>query len=80
MGLGRTIVPYFCPCCHLVCYYLGSLLVWRIGIWCDGLELCSVDSDSSGLCPVDSKSLWLVIMLKSKDRFMEQPPMRTVLP
>jgi hypothetical protein len=43
-----------------------------------GLELCSVDSDSSGLCPVDSGSLWLVIMPKSKDRFMERPPMKTV--
>jgi hypothetical protein len=45
-----------------------------------GLELCSVDSDSSGLCPVDFESLWLVIMPKSKDRFMERPPMRTVQP
>jgi hypothetical protein len=44
------------------------------------LELCSVDSDSLGLYPVDSRSLWLVIMLKSKDRFMEQPPMRRVQP
>jgi hypothetical protein len=43
-----------------------------------GLELCSVDSDISGLCPVDSGSLWLVIMPKSKDRFMERPPMKTV--
>jgi hypothetical protein len=24
----------------------------------DGLELCLVDSDNSGLCPVDSESLW----------------------
>jgi hypothetical protein len=32
-----------------------------------GLELCSVDSDGSRLCPVDSESLWLVIMPKSKD-------------
>jgi hypothetical protein len=23
-----------------------------------GMELCSVDSDSSGLYPVDSESLW----------------------
>jgi hypothetical protein len=45
-----------------------------------GLELCSVDPDSSGLCPVDSKILWLVIMPKSKDQFMERPPMRTVQP
>jgi hypothetical protein len=45
-----------------------------------GLELCSVDSDSSGLCSVDSGSQWLVIISKSKDRFMERPPMRTVQP
>jgi hypothetical protein len=44
------------------------------------MELCSVDSDSSGLCPVDSGSLWLVIMSKSKDRFVQWPPMRTVHP
>jgi hypothetical protein len=44
------------------------------------LDLCSVDSDSSGLCPVDSRSLWLVIIPKSKDRFMERPPMKIVQP
>jgi hypothetical protein len=63
-----------------VVYYLGSLLVWRIGIWGDRLELCSVHSDNSGLCPVDSKSTWLVIMPKSKDWFIERPPMRIVQP
>jgi hypothetical protein len=35
------------------------------------LELCSADSDSSGLCPMESESLWLVIIPKSKDRFVE---------
>jgi hypothetical protein len=45
-----------------------------------GLELCLVASDSAGLCPMDSGNLWLVIMTKSKDRFMERPPMRAVQP
>jgi hypothetical protein len=45
-----------------------------------GLELCSVDSDNLRFCPVDSGSVWLVIMPKSKDRFMEQPPMEIVQP
>jgi hypothetical protein len=45
-----------------------------------GLELCSVDLDSSRLCPVDSGSPWLVIMPKYKDRFMEQPPIKIVQP
>jgi hypothetical protein len=58
---------------HVVTLYAScgipfSLLVWRIGIWVTGLELGSVDS----------RSLWLVIMPKSKDRFMERPPMKIV--
>jgi hypothetical protein len=44
------------------------------------LELCSIDSDSSGLCPVDSRSLWLVIIPKSKDRFMKRPHIKIVQP
>jgi hypothetical protein len=36
-----------------------------------GLELCSVDSDGSRLYLVDYRSLWLVIMPKSKEQFME---------
>jgi hypothetical protein len=31
-----------------------------------GLELRLVDSDSLGLCPVDSGSPWLVVIPKSK--------------
>jgi hypothetical protein len=59
----------------------GILLPWfTISVENRDLELCSVDSDSSGLCLMDSGSLWLVIMLKSKDRFMERPPMRIVQP
>jgi hypothetical protein len=41
-----------------------------------GFELCLVDSNSLGLSPVDSESLWLLIMPKSKDRFMDRPPMK----
>jgi hypothetical protein len=33
-----------------------------------------------GLCLVDSRSLWLVIIPKSKDQFTEQPTMKTVRP
>jgi hypothetical protein len=44
------------------------------------LKLCSVDSNILGLCSVDSGSLWLVIMLKSKERFMVRPPMKIVQP
>jgi hypothetical protein len=56
MSLGSCTLPlymlspYHCDYC--------SLLMWRTGIWGDGLELRSVDSDSLGLCSVDSESLW----------------------
>jgi hypothetical protein len=33
-----------------------------------------------GFVRCDAGSLWLVIMPKSKDRFMERPPMKTVQP
>jgi hypothetical protein len=46
--------------------------VWRIGFGVTGLELRSVDSDSSGLCLVDSGKPVVDIIPKSKDRFMEQ--------
>jgi hypothetical protein len=54
--------------------------VWRIGFGVTGLELRSVDSDSSGLCPVDSRKPVVDIIPKSKDRFMERPPMKIVQP
>jgi hypothetical protein len=50
LGLGSCILYLFC--CHPIsrCCFL---LAWRIGIWGMGLELRSVDFDSSGLCMVD---------------------------
>jgi hypothetical protein len=33
-----------------------------------------------GLCLVGAGSLWFVNIPKSKDRFMEQPPMKIVQP
>jgi hypothetical protein len=66
--------------CHPVTVIFLNLLVWRIGFGVTGLELHSVDSDSSGLCPVDSGKPVVDIIPKSKDRFMERPPMKTVRP
>jgi hypothetical protein len=65
------------PC---YCYVSLILLVWRIGFGVTGLELRSVDSDSSGLRPVDSRKAVVDIIPKSKDRFMERPPMKIVQP
>jgi hypothetical protein len=72
-----TSVMLVSPC---YCYVSLILLVWRIGFGVTGLELCSVDSDNSGLGPVDSRKPVVDIIPKSKDRFIEQPPMKTVQP
>jgi hypothetical protein len=44
------------------------------------MELVGVMPMVQGFVRRDAGSLWLVIMLKSKDRFMERPPMKTVQP
>jgi hypothetical protein len=63
----------------LLLYFFDPISVEN-RIWVTGLELRSVDSDSSGLCPVDSGKPVIDIIPKSKDRFMERPPMKTVQP
>jgi hypothetical protein len=56
------------------------LLVWRIGFGVTGMELVGVMPMVQGSVRCDAGSLWLVIIPKSKDRFMEQPPMKIVQP
>jgi hypothetical protein len=56
------------------------LLVWRIGFGAKGMELVGVMPTVQGFVRCDARSLWLVIIPKSKDRFMERPPMKTVQP
>jgi hypothetical protein len=56
------------------------LLVWRIGFGVTGMKLVGVMPTVQGFVQCDAGSLWLVIMPKSKDRFMERPPMKTVQP
>jgi hypothetical protein len=45
-----------------------------------GLELVGVMPVVKGCVRCDAGSLRLVIIPKSKDRFMERPPMKTVQP
>jgi hypothetical protein len=45
-----------------------------------GLELRSVDSNSSGLCLDGLRKPVVDIIPKSKDRFMERSPMKIVQP
>jgi hypothetical protein len=47
------------------------LLVWRIGFGVKGLELVGVMPMVQGFVRCDAGSLWLVIIPKYKDRFME---------
>ena len=79
-GLGSDIITSVMPMSLCYCYVSLILLVWRIGFGVTGLELRSVDSDSSGLCLVDSGKPVVDIIPKSLDRFMERPPMKIVQP
>jgi hypothetical protein len=56
------------------------LLVWRIGFGVTGKEFVGVMLMVQGFVRRDAGSLWIVIIPKSKDRFMEQPPIKIVQP
>jgi hypothetical protein len=56
------------------------LLVWRIGFGVTGMEFVSVMLMVQGFVQCDAGSLWLVIIPKSKDRFVERSPMKTIQP
>jgi hypothetical protein len=56
------------------------LLVWRIGFGVTGMKFVGVMPAVQGFVRCEAGSLWLVIIPKSKDRFMERPPMKTVQP
>jgi hypothetical protein len=56
------------------------LLVWRIGFGVTGMKIISVMPMVQRFVRCDVGSLWIVIIPKSKDRFMERPPMKTVQP
>jgi hypothetical protein len=54
------------------------LLVWRIGFGVTGMEFVGVMPTVQGFARCDAGSLWIVIIPKSNDRFMERPPMKLV--
>jgi hypothetical protein len=78
LDLGSVMLHYLCHPCY--CYGYLILLVWRIGFGVTGMELVGVMPTVQGFVWCDAGSLWLVILPKSKDRFMERPPMKTVQP
>jgi hypothetical protein len=79
LDLGSVMLNYFFVTLIAVMVML-ILLVWRIGFGVMGMELVGVMPTVQGFVRCDAGSLWLVIMPKSKDRFMERPPMKTVQP
>jgi hypothetical protein len=69
-----------------IIYNCVTLLVLRLfdhisvenRIWVTGMELVGVMPIVQGFVWCDVGILWLVITPKSKDRFVERPPMKTV--
>jgi hypothetical protein len=54
------------------------LLVWRIGFGVTGTKLVGAMPMVQGFIRCDVGSPWLVIIHKSKDRFVERAHMKTV--
>jgi hypothetical protein len=50
------------------------LLVWRIGFGVTGMEFVGVMPTVQGFVRSNAGCLWIVIIPKSKDRFMEHHP------
>jgi hypothetical protein len=76
--LGSVMLHYFVTLVAVMVMLI--LLVWRIGFGVTGIELVGVMPTVQGFVRCDDGSLWLIIMPKSKNRFMERPPMKTVQP
>jgi hypothetical protein len=64
----------------VVIMFILILLVWRIGFGVTGMELVGAMPTVQGFVLCDAGSQQLVIIPKSKDRFMERPPMKIVQP
>jgi hypothetical protein len=71
LGLGSGYVHQLCLCHPVIIMVILILLVWRIGFGVTGLELVSVMSVVQGCCVVRCWKSVVVIIPKSKDRFME---------
>jgi hypothetical protein len=92
--IGLELLSHACPGLDLGSYYVTSqyyvtlvavmvmliLLVWRIGFGVTGMELVGVMPIVQGFVRCDAGSLWIVIIPKSKDRFIERPPMKILQP
>jgi hypothetical protein len=71
LGMGSDIVTSFMLVSPYYCYGYLILLVWRIGFGLTGMELVGVMPMVQGFIWCNAGRLWLVIVPKSKDWFME---------
>jgi hypothetical protein len=78
LDLGSVMLYYICHPCY--CYGYVDPISAENRIWGDGNGICLCDANGSRLVQCDVGSLWIVIIPKSKDRFVERPPMKTVQP
>jgi hypothetical protein len=75
LDLGSVMLHYLCHPCYY-CGYVDPISVEN-RIWVTGMEFVGVMPTVQGFVRCDAGILWIVIIPKSKDRFMQRPPMKT---
>jgi hypothetical protein len=71
LDLGSVMLPHITYVTLVVVMVMLILLVWRIGFGVMGIEFVGVMPTVQGFVRCDAGSLWIVIISKSKDQFME---------
>jgi hypothetical protein len=77
LDLGSVMLYYIIFVTLVTVMVMLILLVYRIGFGVTGMEFIGVMPMVQGFVRCDAGSMWIVIIPKSKDRFMERPPMTT---
>jgi hypothetical protein len=78
LDLGSVMLHYFChPYC---CYGYVDPISVENRIWGGRNGIVGMMPTVQGFVRCDAGSLWIFIIPKSKDRFMERPPLKTVQP
>jgi hypothetical protein len=80
LDLNIVMLPHIIYVTIVTVMVMLILLVWRIGFGVTGIEFFGVMPMVQGFVRCDAGSLWIVIIPKSKDRFMDRAPMKTVQP
>jgi hypothetical protein len=78
LDLGRVMLHCICHPCY--CYGYVDPISMENRIWGDGNGISWCDANGSRLVRCNAGSLWIVMIPKSKDQFMERPPIKIVQP